>query len=137
MAGYPKTAEEARQRVLALMNKIIEVDEPFARCFVEEKFYVPDSIMDAEGADEVQIVVVKNQEGKWVTSTLGMINGILKAIGCEKIIAQLDTDDDGKVISIVQYLPWQQKPKPRTLVELEDQDFVNTVDKILERPKNK
>ena len=132
MEGYPKTPEEARQRVLDVLNKIIEVDEPFARLLVQHRYDVPDSVMDAEGKDEVQIVVSQNPEGKWTTSTLGVINGILEALGCGRIQAHLEKDDEGNMDEIIEYLPYPGKPDPQSIIGIEDQRFLDGVKEALE-----
>ena len=96
MPDFPKSCDDARDRVLGMLNKMVEADEQFVRDMLNARWTVPDAIFKAVGRKDICVVIGKSDDLGWCTSALGVVNGVLMALGCKMVMVKCDLSDGDK-----------------------------------------
>lgn len=100
------TPEQILQRTIELLNRMTRVDKDFVLELLNADFRPGQALMDAEGDNEIPIVVSKRDDDvEWSCSVLGIVNGVLAELGAGRIQVSCEISA-GKIVDVYGFSSW-------------------------------
>jgi hypothetical protein len=92
------------------LNRLIDIDPEFATMLVSGRIKVPQTIVDAADGELIPFNFARLPGGH-TTSVLGIINALLRWLGCTNSVAAHVAVVAGKARDVKQFSAWFDKPE--------------------------